>query len=440
MLDRSRNVPLQICGTEFLVTRGLEVPEPDVIISSMAPVLLRSEQASLIKLHFTPTQFSTLLHLLPKDSEVLRSIELRALGDLQRDGHCPLPIIFYGEKISSAHTALLDGFQIQWDCWKMTGLKYLTIQDPGSLPTLTQILEFLDRLPLLHTLTLAQALPSSSNEETPVAHTKIHLKSLRHLYLTKSPIADYILFLDSIALPPDAAITVNCQEYGLSDGRLARQLALSFRAQAAIDVLNFHIMGGSAYLWFGIVKDVMESTTHGLVFPLENVTATVASQILDSFFSAVETSEVNMVTLRGSGQPFHQEWFQGILRRTQKIDYMEIRDMDDLQPVLAMLTLSLEGNDGNGFLPSFNYLAFTNCTFGITHGFDAMDGLYTFAQGRFSQGFSMETVEFRGCRSIDKQAFRRWQGLEMIFMDDRMIMLDELGVLRSGKMPKWMIE
>lgn len=164
-----------------------------------------------VKVAFQDYDGRRLLSYFPESAPNLKSLTLCCF-----DYYSPnfaVPILQHNSLCNMDHLQKmnLDGIGINWESHLPSSLTSLKISHihQSTLPTMTQVWQALQKMPLLETLELIDALPTSAQ---PIRRGKvIGLDRLQNLKLDTG-IAEVESFLQTVVFPPSISITIICHQ------------------------------------------------------------------------------------------------------------------------------------------------------------------------------------------------------------------------------------
>jgi hypothetical protein len=196
MLKRSRMAPL-IIKAEYPSTKQVDA------------IRLALQHFSRIKeLHLTASRDTIvkLIDPIDKPALLLQSLHLSDSYAYGGSDAYALPERLFIRDGHHLHRLELINCSISWDSPLLCGLVHLKLKTSVKGPTTVQLLEILEKMPLIETLALGGPLPATSGNTTRVLHLS-HLTSLR-LHSSAPACANV---LNHISFPASTSLALRCQ-------------------------------------------------------------------------------------------------------------------------------------------------------------------------------------------------------------------------------------
>jgi hypothetical protein len=201
MLKRSKMAPLNI--KVFGVTSEK--------IDSVRLALQHISRIKKLRIDASKDNIEVLINRIDEHAPLLRSLCLaNTIGDDPRNNRYTLPeTLFVSDGHHLEHLELIN-CTISWDSPLLHDLVHLMLHNTLK-PTITQLLEALERMPLIEALVLRDSLPVISNDNfgSPEIVRVIHLSRLSFLYLSSTAI-ECAYLLNHISYPASTFLKLYC--------------------------------------------------------------------------------------------------------------------------------------------------------------------------------------------------------------------------------------
>ncbi|KAJ7224316.1 hypothetical protein GGX14DRAFT_351079 [Mycena pura] len=139
--------------------------------------------------------------------------ELGLTLNVRHRSHFTLPDAFLNGEAPRLRRLELTRFSLRWDSPLMGNLVHLKIQNPGykARPTIAELVGALQRMPMLETLELDNALTRiEANISSASVRTRTDLSCLKHITITNTSVVAAADVLNHLSYPPTTSMKISC--------------------------------------------------------------------------------------------------------------------------------------------------------------------------------------------------------------------------------------